>query len=282
MSETVQAWMDATFSEHNPPWEHFAKAIVERWIPVDHDQRLELAFQRMKQRDTLLHYVEQWQILDSALTFSKVYIADSRKVLGFAQGMREQDERFKVIQEKPQTLAEVYAIVQAIRQSKVLALATNSRRDKSPRARRKKRESGSKRRLYKVETVEEAERALKKLEGATKKKAWDTWTCLNCGQMGHLIAGCPSLKFNIKAAVKKYAKLYAKNPKKYEKHTKPSSDQATAGSKRFHKMEAPTNEQKEEEEETESSESVEFDSEASQSHTEDDSGLENSSPESEE
>ena len=191
--------------------------MVERWIPVDHDQRLKLMFQKMRQRDTLLHYVEQWQVLDSALTFSKVHIAGSRKILGFAQGMREQDERFKVIQEKPQTLADVYATVQAIRQSKVLALATNSRRDKSPRAGRKKKESRSKRRLYKVETVEEAERALKKLEGATKKKVWDTGACLNCCQMGHLIAGYPSLKFNIKAAVKKYAKLYAKNPKKIRK-----------------------------------------------------------------
>ena len=276
MSELVQAWMDAEFgTDDTPGWDDFRRALYQRYIPPDHDERLERMFQRMKQRDTLLHYVEEWQVLEAALIFSHVQISKRRKVNCFVEGMKEREERYKVIEKDPHDLQEVFNIVHNIRRVKIMTKDLGEARPSK----------GGQRRSRNPRKRDDKPRRLNKLEGAAKKKAWDEGACLNCGAKDHFIAGCPKLKTTIKSAVKKYAAFFSKN----KKSKKPSSTTATAGSKRLHKMQNPTGTQKEEEEEEHSSASksdseiseTEY-SEASPSEQESAGGQEeNSCPESE-
>jgi hypothetical protein len=244
MGESEQAWMDAEFGDQDvPPWKDFSAALIERYVPPDHDDRLERMFSRMKQRDTLLHYIEQWQVLDSALTFSKVHISNRRKVSGFIDGMKDRDDKYKVIHDQPETLKEVYNLVHAIRRAKIL---TDS--GEQPRRTRDK----SRRRTRDADSTRGPRRQLNKLEGAAKKRAWDEGACLNCGGKDHFIAQCPTLKSSIKSTIKKYAKLFTRD-KKYKTTKKAYSDRATAGSKkRLHHLKTQSDDQKEEEDESDS------------------------------
>jgi hypothetical protein len=232
-------------------------------------------FQRMKQRDTLLHYVEEWQVLEAALVFSQVHISKRRKVNCFVEGMKEKEERYKVIEKDPQDLKEVFTIVHNIRRVKIMTKDTGEARPSKVGQR--------KGRVFRKK--EDRPKRLLKLEGAAKKKAWDEGACLNCGAKDHFIANCPKLKTAIKSAVKKYAAFFSKD----KKSKKQFSTAATAGSsKRLHKMQNPTGTQKEEEEEDsdaskDDSEVSETEySEASPSEHESEGGQEeNSCPESE-
>ena len=267
MGALEQAWMDAEFGEEDtPPWDTFYNAVVRRFVPPDHDDSMHKRFDRMRQRDTLLHYMEEWQVLSAALTFSKIRIAEPRKVAKFIEGMRDQEDRYKVIYHHPETLSEVFEVVHKIRRSKILALEHASERTQRARLRETRRGR-----------TKSPSRRFNKLEGAAKKKAWDEGACLNCGAKDHFIAKCPTLKSSIKSAVKKYAKFYNKKDKKT------ASTTATAGSKkRLHNLQTNTKDDDEEEEETTGT------SETDLSHTdsdyeskEDGEEEENSHPESE-
>jgi hypothetical protein len=230
MSEQVQAWMDAEFGSTDvPEWDHFYERVVARYVPPDHDDRLERMFARMKQRDTLLNYIEQWQVLESALTFSHVQINTRRKIMGFIEGMKDRDDKYRVIQANPSSLQTVFDIVHDIRRAKILTRETQEDRSSKPtRVRSKASKKGrDDRNSYR--------RQLNKLEGAAKKRAWDEGACLNCGDKDHFIGQCPKLKSSIKSAVKKYAAFFSKD--KGTKDKKSYSDKATAGShKKLHKL----------------------------------------------
>jgi hypothetical protein len=220
--------------------------------------------------------VEEWQVLEAALIFSQVHISKRRKVNCFVEGMKEKEERYKVIEKDPQDLKEVFNIVHNIRRVKIMNKDMGEARPSK----------GGQRKGRNPRKREDRPRRLTKLEGAAKKKAWDEGACLNCGAKDHFIANCPKLKTAIKSAVKKYAAFFSKD----KKSKKPFSTTATAGSgKRLHKMQNPTGTQKEEEEEEDSdagkddSEISETEySEASPSERESEEGQEeNSCPESE-
>ena len=79
MDKSVQAWMDANFPRDLPTWETLKTKLIKRYLPTDHKIRLELLFNKTIQRSTLQDYMEQWQVLDAALTFSNMIIEDFRK-----------------------------------------------------------------------------------------------------------------------------------------------------------------------------------------------------------
>eukprot|EP00961_Rhodomonas_salina_P264835 3579667-Rhodomonas_salina.1 len=54
------------------PWENLSAAMVMRYLPPDHNIRLQIVFERTVQRTTLLEYVERFQILDSAVQFAEL------------------------------------------------------------------------------------------------------------------------------------------------------------------------------------------------------------------
>jgi hypothetical protein len=243
MSELVQAWMDAEFGTTDvPKWREFYCAVIERYVPPDHDDRLERTFSKMRQRDTLLHYVEQWQVLDSALNFSEVHISNRRKVMSFVEGMKDREDKYKVLQEKPSTLKDVYTTVHNIRRVKVLTRDT-----KEDYPRRITGNTKGRRSSPQAKSRTQSDRQLHKLEGSAKQKAWADGNCLNCGEKGHFIANCPSLKNSIKSAVKKYAQFFNRDKEKTTKDLKKTKPQARKNpTKKLHQMTSQPEDQEEE------------------------------------
>ena len=225
LSETVQAWMDAHFAHDDfPSWDQFSEAMISRWLPPDHDLRLELLFGRMRQRDTLQQYVESWQVLDSALTFSQVHMTDTRKVMQFVTGLRERDEKRYLLDRDPETLADLYQGVVRLRQAKLLTerLQPDRQNRSSPRKFRVQRSHRQLRYASDRSTSpkkDSGKRELHRLEGEARQKAWAEGRCLGCRDPDHLIAKCPKLK----RAVKRFTRQFIK---------KAPSDQATQGTRK--------------------------------------------------
>eukprot|EP00961_Rhodomonas_salina_P075984 1020026-Rhodomonas_salina.1 len=71
-----QAWLDARFPDVNHSWTVFTTAIVERYLPTDHDIRVELRFERFSKHTTLMDYVEQFQLVEAAMVLAKVHVSD--------------------------------------------------------------------------------------------------------------------------------------------------------------------------------------------------------------
>ncbi len=67
--------MEAEFGHTDiPEWNEFYNTFIACYVPPYHDDLLERMFAKMRQRDTLLNCIEQWQVLESALNFSHVQI----------------------------------------------------------------------------------------------------------------------------------------------------------------------------------------------------------------
>eukprot|EP00961_Rhodomonas_salina_P237267 3207015-Rhodomonas_salina.1 len=60
-------------------WSDLHSAMILRYLPPDHEIRLQLVFERTVQCTTLLEYVERFQILDSAVQFAELVITDKNK-----------------------------------------------------------------------------------------------------------------------------------------------------------------------------------------------------------
>eukprot|EP00961_Rhodomonas_salina_P204574 2760672-Rhodomonas_salina.1 len=80
--------------------------MIERYLPPDHGIRLKLVFVRTVQRTTLLKYVERWQVLNSALIFAELVIADIDKVFQFIQGLQNNEDRSFVLERNPENLTQ--------------------------------------------------------------------------------------------------------------------------------------------------------------------------------
>eukprot|EP00961_Rhodomonas_salina_P106924 1439801-Rhodomonas_salina.1 len=76
-------------------WPDIHDAMIDWYLPADHEIRLQLVFERTVQRTTLLEYVERFQILDSAVQFSELVITDKNKVLQFLnlKGLQKPEDR---------------------------------------------------------------------------------------------------------------------------------------------------------------------------------------------
>eukprot|EP00961_Rhodomonas_salina_P121479 1635125-Rhodomonas_salina.1 len=95
--------------------------MIERYLPPDHGILLKLVLVRTVQRTTLLKYVERWQVLDSALIFAELIIADIDKVFQFIQGLQKNEDRRFVLERNPENLTQAYSCVNTLRQAKTLA-----------------------------------------------------------------------------------------------------------------------------------------------------------------
>eukprot|EP00961_Rhodomonas_salina_P164785 2220427-Rhodomonas_salina.1 len=80
--------------------------MIERYLPPDHGISLKLVFVRTVQHTTLLEYVERWQVLDSALIFAELVIADIDKVFQFIQGLQKNEDRCFVLELNPENLTQ--------------------------------------------------------------------------------------------------------------------------------------------------------------------------------
>ena len=89
-------------------------AMVNRYLPPDHNIRLKLVFERTVQRTTLLEYVERFQIVDSAVQFAELVISDEDKVLQFMKGLQKHEDRRFLLERFPKNLDEVYNCVNTL------------------------------------------------------------------------------------------------------------------------------------------------------------------------
>lgn len=170
MGLTVQSWMDAAYGDTTPAWDDLVQALKKRYLPVDHEDRLEQKFESISQKSTLTEYVEQFQRLDAAMTNSDLKVRETRKIRQFIKGLSQVEDRRFILQQKCNTMQDVYEEVTILRQAKVMA-----RGRESEEGRRK-----SKR--------------LSKLEGKAKQDAWEKGLCLGCGSKDHFINKCPTTK----------------------------------------------------------------------------------------
>jgi hypothetical protein len=76
MGPDVQAYLDAKYKGT-------LQMVRTSYMPFDHKVRIELQFDGLRQRSTLQAYMDEFQKVDAALSFSEVEIADERKVLIF-------------------------------------------------------------------------------------------------------------------------------------------------------------------------------------------------------
>ena len=185
LSRLVQTWLDARFPTGDPSWDRFTSAIIARYLPDDHDIRVELKFERIRQRSTLMDYVEQFQRIDSAMVLAKVQLSDRRKVLQFIKGIKAVDDRRFILEKNPKNLDETYRVVLTLRQAKTLAV------DPTGRGIREYESHPSRWDNSRDETRKRDERRLKVLTGRDRQRAWDEGRCLRCGSSRHKIRDCP-------------------------------------------------------------------------------------------
>ena len=230
MSQNVQAWMDGLYGRASPIWDDLKEDMIKRYIPLDHEDRVEKLLDDLQQRSTLTDYVEYMQKVSTALQFAKIHVSEARKMRKFISGLKQVEDRKFILQQKCGDLKEIYEAVILLRQAKAMA-----------KGREDTEGFGSQRR---------GKKALKNLQGKARQEAWDKGLCLGCGQKGHLIADCPVAKKMLKV-VKKFERLNkGKDRKKF---------------RRFAKMTSSTDKEEEEKEEEESEEEREGSSDSSSS-----------------
>eukprot|EP00961_Rhodomonas_salina_P106255 1430961-Rhodomonas_salina.1 len=114
--------------------------MIERYLPPDHEIRLQLVFERTVQHTTLLEYVERFQVLNSAVHFSELVITDRNKVLQFLKGLQKHEDRRFILERNPTDLNQVYNCVNTLQQAKILAstLVSNPRHHSNDKGRRRR------------------------------------------------------------------------------------------------------------------------------------------------
>ncbi len=202
MGPTVRDWMTARFprTKASPTWDELVKALLERFLVADHEELLEIKFERARQGtrdyDT---YIEYFQVLDAAIVTSQLVIAESRKVRRFIKGLTSERDRYSLLEKRPSTLASCYTALMAVKQAREQSGASpfsqmGRRQQLSPEGGRQ---------------ASPLRRSLNKLQGKEKDQARKEGRCLNCGKAGHWIKECPDMKKTFKQMVAKEFKRRA-------------------------------------------------------------------------
>eukprot|EP00961_Rhodomonas_salina_P025488 343774-Rhodomonas_salina.4 len=276
MGRTVQAWMAAHWPQDDPGWDELSSAMLVRYLPPDHTIRLQLMFQWMRQRRTLQQYVDQWQVLDTALKFAKHFIEDFLKVMKFVEGLREVDERRYLMDRDPETLEDLYAGVIRLRQSKTLATAYDGNGRQRPTRGRGVRRARRQNRSDSDSGSGSPDHQLLRLEGKARQKAWEEGACLGCGSKDHLITVCP----NLKRAIKRFTRRYTRAPR-VDKASTTAQKGSKKGRRRFNKLNNSTEKPMDETSASGSASSADEDASASSDTEPEIASSENSDPKSE-
>ena len=171
MGSTAKAWMDAHFGFNaHPVWDLFKEDIKERFLPIDHQLRVELKFERTAQTTFLREYLERFQVMVSALSVAGHKYSEERLVFQFIKGLQKEEDRRFILNVAPITLKDTYGAVTRLLQAKTFS---NPKTRANPKGGRQ---------------ANEAARGAQN-QGARGKKA----TCWGCGEEGHYLSDCPHL-----------------------------------------------------------------------------------------
>ena len=216
LGETVQAWYDNKFlSDPTPRWEDVTDALKHRYLPRDHIPRLLRKFQQTRQLRSLMDYVDNFQIVVSAMELAGIVKSQEELIRQFIDGLKLFEDRVNMLTHKMKTINDCYELATLIRGARAVAGTDSSDRS-----------SGKK---------------LHRLTGQEKKIAFQKDLCLACGEAGHYWRACPKDKKIIKFLQKR------NGPKK------PTASSRVAPKKNF--MMATEAEEDSEEEESEEEES---------------------------
>jgi hypothetical protein len=193
-SETVQLWYDSAFPEE-PEWETLKGALFDRYLPLDHNIRVKLRFERTAQETTLLAYVESFQRILSAISFADIHISEEDRIFQFIRGLRKEEDRKYLLEQNCESMQRVYRAVIQLRQSKTMARYVLGTRRPSPKKKK-----------------------YNKLQGKEREKAFAEGRCLGCGQVGHYVKDCKNSR--VQKAYKAFQKYVGKDHDKNTKYQK--------------------------------------------------------------
>ena len=227
MTETVQAWYDNYFLvDKLPKWDTVVEALKKRYLPTNHVPRLLRKFEQTRQARSLLGYVDEFQIVVSALQLVDIHKSEEELVRHFIDGLRNFEDRMNMLTQGVQTLDRCYEMATLIQGARAVAgPPTGTDKDR---------------------------RKLNKLTGSAKKEAFKKDLCLSCGKSGHWWRECPNEKKLLKYLEKRTGKTGTRN--KAPSKTVPKRNfklQAAAGAPDEDKGAGGTSEEEENEAESE-------------------------------
>lgn len=167
MSPVVQAWFDNIFlSQPRVMWDPtVTQALKDRYLHSDHEPRLLRKFTQTCQKRSLADYVDQFQILVSALQLANIRKSQTELVRQFIDGLKNFEDRMSMLTQRVKTIEGCYEMATVIRSAR--HVATN-------------REAGFAK--------------YNRLTGEAKKKAFRENACLECGSKTHWYKTCPRNK----------------------------------------------------------------------------------------
>ena len=184
----AQAWFENRFlRDPMPPWEEATLALKSRYLPTDHVTRLLRKFVNTRQQRSLADYVDEYQILVSAMQLTGINKSETELVRQFIDGLSVYEDRMNMLVRKLGNMEEAYEPATMIRGARRTAAAQNSGAGPDYSASTVAHRNNSDRKKFNNMTNF-------KLSDSAKRKAKEDGACLECGKTGHWWRNCPDLK----------------------------------------------------------------------------------------
>ena len=226
LSDKCQAWFDNCFLVNpNPPWDEAAAALKQRYLPLDHTDRLLKQFDRISQYGTIREYVDAFQVMVSALQLASIMKTEAELIRRFTDGLKNREDRLHLLMRGCSTITDCYQVMLLVEGAR--ASTSSFPRDSAWRDKRRNKKRFKKLLQLEQEEMEEEAgvRRLNRLQGKEKDKALEEGRCLECGKEGHWWRVCPNLRPKSHRRMKKDSKTRGTQRKKFKKMEKGSLEE---------------------------------------------------------
>ena len=98
-----------------PPWEEATLALKSRYLPTDHVTRLLRKFVNTRQQRSLADYVDEYQILVSAMQLTGINKSETELVRQFIDSLSVYEDRMNMLVRKLDNMEEAYELATMIR-----------------------------------------------------------------------------------------------------------------------------------------------------------------------
>ena len=122
----AQAWFENRFlRDPMPPWEEATLALKSRYLPTDHVTRLLRKFVNTRQQRSLADYVDEYQILVSAMQLTGINKSETELVCQFIDSLSVYEDRMNMLVRKLDNMEEAYELATMIRGARHTAAVQN-------------------------------------------------------------------------------------------------------------------------------------------------------------